>query len=273
MERWAANTLRTLGIILTAGFVIVTCLFLALLSMCAAQPGMGGGSGNPQQAAGFAIAAVLVAILGIAFIAWLARGIVRSQAAAEPSEASSGSTFPTAPQSSVPFHLSPSGRQAVNRLAFALATQIVVSSIAWFWNQYHFWTTPHSLPPHRWTLLLLIPFLLYHVPYALLIYFLVKQPDRRTFACALAVPAILVLQALFSLSVLSMAYIHHPAGLALAYVPWLIHIVIIVLAYKAIQQTAIHPEPSSLIVVALAAFFYFSFIHVATPLLYRFAWK
>ena len=34
MERWAANTLRTVAIILTSGLVIISCLFLILLSMC-----------------------------------------------------------------------------------------------------------------------------------------------------------------------------------------------------------------------------------------------
>ena len=42
MDRWAANTLRTIGIILTAGFVLVTSLLLALLSMCAKQGDFGG---------------------------------------------------------------------------------------------------------------------------------------------------------------------------------------------------------------------------------------
>ncbi len=72
MERWAANTLRTLGIILTAGFVLVVGLFLALLSLCAAQGGFAGGR-HPDQAAGYASGAVLVLIVGIG---WSAVGVV-----------------------------------------------------------------------------------------------------------------------------------------------------------------------------------------------------
>lgn len=79
MDRWAANTLRALGIIFTAGFVLITSLLLVLLSMCAAQ-GAPVGAKRPDQAIGFAIAAVLVAILGITLIARLARDIFRSGA-------------------------------------------------------------------------------------------------------------------------------------------------------------------------------------------------
>ncbi len=48
MERWAANTLRTLGIILMAGFVLITSLILLMFSMCAAQ-GDFGGNKHPEQ--------------------------------------------------------------------------------------------------------------------------------------------------------------------------------------------------------------------------------
>ena len=79
MERWAANTLRTLGIILTAGFVLITSLFLVLLSMCAAQ-GDFGGNKHPEQVAPYLVAAGLVVILGVLVIVRLARGIFRSTA-------------------------------------------------------------------------------------------------------------------------------------------------------------------------------------------------
>jgi hypothetical protein len=57
------------------------------------------------------------------------------------------------------------------------------------------------------------------------------------------------------------------------FVPWAIHIVILVLAYQAIQQVGLHPEPVSLIVAAVVTFIFFSLIHAITPLLYRFTWR
>src|ERR1700722_10524844 len=86
MERWAANTLRTLGIILTSGFVLVTSLLLLLLSMCAAQGGFGG-TKHPEQTVPYLAAAVAVLVAGIWFIVWLARGIFRSSAIPELSAA------------------------------------------------------------------------------------------------------------------------------------------------------------------------------------------
>ena len=52
-----------------------------------------------------------------------------------------------------------------------------------------------------------------------------------------------------------------------------IAIVILVLAYQAIQQVGIHPEPSSILVAAAVTFAFFSLIHVITPFLYRFMWR
>ena len=77
MERWAANTLRTLGIILTAGFVLITSLILLLFSMCAANGDLGGNK-HPDQVVPYLIAAGTVLALGVWFIVWLARGIHRS---------------------------------------------------------------------------------------------------------------------------------------------------------------------------------------------------
>src|SRR5579864_6569543 len=274
MERWAANTLRTLGIILTAGFVLITSLFLLLLSFCAAQGGIAGYK-HPDQAVAYLAAAVAVIVLGIWLIAWLARGILRSSAMAEPLAvgAPAGVLPPTqaiSPAPSVPLHLSPLGRKSIDRLVFALIAQIAVSAVALNFGQLHYWSRPQTFAPHNWTLVLLSPYVLYHVPYAILIYVLPTRPDRRAFAYSLAVPAVLILQSVFSLGVVGYYYVRQPNGFLLLAVPWLIHIVIIVLAYQTIQQVGLHPPPSSLIVAALVTFFYVSAIHVITPFLYRF---
>jgi len=282
MERWAANTLRTLGIILTSGFILISCLFFLLLTVCAAGPNMGESSGSSREAAGYAIIGILIAIAGGLFIAWLARGIFRSQPlpqtfAAEafatplgtPASVDATPHDQPEPKLSLPLHLSPLGQQAVNRLVQALAAQIVVSAALWILNQLYFWTAPRSFAPHNWVLTFLAPYILHQIPYAILIYLLLKRPSRLAFTYAIAVPAVLLLQSLFGLSVISAYYIHHPVGFVLLIIPWSLHIVILVMAYKAIQQVGIHPLPSSIIVAAIAAFFYFSLIQSVTTFLYR----
>src|SRR5579864_541463 len=156
MERWAANTLRTLGIILTAGFVLITSLFLLLLSLCAAQGGIAGYK-HPDQAVAYLAAAVAMIVLGIWLIAWLARGILRSSAMAEPLAVGSPAdvlppTQAISPAPSVPLHLSPLGRKSIDRLVFALIAQIAVSAGAWIFGQLHYWSRPHTFAPHNWTL-------------------------------------------------------------------------------------------------------------------------
>jgi len=275
MERWAANTLRTLGIILTAGFVLVTSLILLLLSMCAAQSY--GGASHPDAAVPYILGALVVAIGGVWFIVWLARGIFRSMKTVEPAPDGTLSitqaAAPVPDLTPVPLHLSPLSRKAIDRLVLALGAQIFLSAVAWIFGQLHFWSARVSHAPRNWTLTLLAPYILYHVPYALLMYFLVKKPDRRTFAYSIAVPAVMILQAVFSLGVVGYYFVHEPRGFLLLVIPWLLHIVILVLAYQAIQQVGLHPEPSSIMVAAAVTFAFFSLIHVITPFLYRFMWR
>ena len=83
-------------------------------------------------------------------------------------------------------------------------------------------------------------------------------------------PSVLVLQSLFGLSIISAYYIHHPIGFLLLIIPWSLHIVILALAYKAIQQVGLHPLPSAIIVSAIIAYLYFSLIQIVTAFLYRF---
>jgi hypothetical protein len=180
-----------------------------------------------------------------------------------------GGVLPSAEPPPSPLHLSPLGRRAIDRLVFALGAQIVLSALSWGISQLHFWSGPRTLVPHGRTLVLIVSFIFSHAPYAALIYVLLRRPDRRAFAYSLAMPAVLVLQSLF-IGVGFTYYFHNPSGFLLL-LPWSIHIVIIVLAYQAIQQVGLHPEPPSLIVAAIVSFLFFSLIHAITPLLYRFS--
>lgn len=280
MERWAANTLRTLGIILMSGFVLIGSMLLLLLSMCASA------GGHSDQGAPFALGAVVTMIVGIALVSWFARAIFRSSTIPDPPAVESLFARPYAesrepvpapepepvprPELSVPLHLSPLGRQSIHHLVLALAAQIGVSAVAWFFNQLRFWTAPRAFAPHNWTLTLIAPYILHQLPYAILIYYLLKRPNRAVFTFAIAVPAVLVLQSLFGLSLIGMYYIHHPLGFLLLAVPWSLHIVILVMAYKTIQQVGLHPYPSSIMAAAAASFFYFLMIQSTTAVLYHY---
>jgi hypothetical protein len=58
--------------------------------------------------------------------------------------------------------------------------------------------------------------------------------------------------------------------LLLLFIPWTIHIAIIVLAYQAIQQVGLHPQPSGLIVAAVVSLVFFGLVQSLTPILWRF---
>lgn len=287
MTDWIDNTLRTIGIILTAGFVIIISFMLIVMAMCAAQAGRGA---NSSDSIFFFGIAVMVMLFGLLFIIRLSRGISRSDvpdsftlgpppfatpsgpAPVSQSQAPPLASVPAATpvgHPSVPLRLSPASRKALNRLALAMTAQILLSGIAWVFNQLPFWSAPVSLAPHNWTAILFGPFVLYHLPYAVLIYFLLNKPSRRALTWSLAVPSVILLQSLFTLSVMFHYYVHGPVGFLLLFVPWSIHIAILVLAYQAIQRIGLHPEPQRLIAAAVLIFFYFSFINGTTPLLYR----
>lgn len=267
MERWAANTLRTLAIVLISGFVLIVSLFLLLLSMCSFSGGFEGGK-HPDQGFGFLVAAIILVIGGIFAVINLARGIKSESYVVVPPSTVLAPQPPAASQ--LPLRLSPLSRTAIYNLVYALIAQLVLSIAIWIVNQLRFSSTSRMFTPYRYPMLVLFaPFILYHLPYLILIYALLKRPDRRVFAYSLTVPAIAIFHTLFSLGLIGVYYAQHPFALALYFAPLALDVVIIVLAYRAIQQVGIHPEPASLIIAAVVTFIFFSFIQALTPLLYR----
>jgi hypothetical protein len=298
MERWAANTLRTLGIVFTVGATLIASLLLLLLSICAGQVG-----GSTRESAAFPlfIGTVVTLVVGILITVSLARGIANSAAAAlatpryvreptfipsavpPPSATAPRESFtqplrpPVVPPSSAtasresftqPLRLSPLGQTAVNRLIWALGAQIVVSVVCWFVSQLYFWTMPRTLAPHNWILILLVPFVLYRLPYLILIYRFRTQPANRTLIYSFVVPAVLAFQAVFNLAAIIYAYVQHPVGFLLLALPWTIHIVIMVLAWKAIREVGVQPDASYLFRAGVVTFAYFFLLHLASPLFY-----
>src|SRR5438552_17066163 len=91
MERWAATTLRTLGVVLIAGLVLFTSLFLGLMSLCAYQGGISGAK-HPEQGPWFLMGAVLVLVLGVLATALMGRAIIRGSASAATSISAAGAS-------------------------------------------------------------------------------------------------------------------------------------------------------------------------------------
>lgn len=275
MERWAANTLRTLGIVFTVGATLIASLLLLLLSICAGR--VGGSTG--ESAYPFFIGAVVTMVVGIFITISLARGIANSAAAALATPRYRVSTFippvvppppTTAPREAFtqPLRLSPLGQTAVDRLVWALSTQIVVSVVCWFVSQLYFWTMPRNLAPHNWILVLLVPFILYRAPYLILIYRLRTKPVNRTLIYSFVVPALLAFQAVFNLAAVIYVYVQHPMGFLLLALPWTIHILIMVLAWKAIREVGVQPDASYLFRAGVVTFVYFFLLHLISPLFY-----
>ena len=104
----------------------------------------------------------------------------------------------------------------------------------------------------------------------LLIYLLLKRPDRHVFAYALALPPVSLLHTLFSLGLVNRFYMHTPIPLTLFLLPLLLDIVVLIFAYKAIHQIGMYPQPAFLVVAGVVTFVYLSFVQAITPFLYRF---
>jgi hypothetical protein len=188
-------------------------------------------------------------------------------AATAAASATPGISLPSPTLPSVwPHLLSPVARKVINRLALALGARVAVSAITFFQ------VVSRPSLPRNWTLMLLCPFILSEVPYALLIYVLLRRPGRRAFTFLIAMLAIPILTAPFNPLIVSsyrQIYINQPMGLLWVVLPGLIYVVILVLAYKAIQQTGFRPKLSSVIFTTVVTFFYYAFfIRGITPYLY-----
>ena len=197
--------MRTLGIVLLGGLILVATVCLLLLSLCAWQPGFGGG-GQPQAGMQYLIAALILLAGGTLLEAWLARGLIRSSASSTALEPAAGDAQPAL---SGPLHLSHASSELVRRLRLAMGAQIGLSFglgvAGWLWNGTRDDGVRNFSLPFTLAAFLLVPFVLQHIPYAVLIYRLWAQADRKSLAYALAVPGIALLQVFFGYS--AMAYV------------------------------------------------------------------
>jgi hypothetical protein len=281
MDRFAANTLRTLGIIAVAICVILASGVLLLLGLCfASLSKMGTGHSNPGEdlfVGGFFLAAVGVG--GIFAIAYLARGYQRDldrPATGRPLRLMPTSTeiseqfkelLPTRPQPreiDVAAHLSPASSTAIQYLAIAIAakvtSEILLGIVGWYGP---LGVRNAPFPVYRfgfmaWGLAAIAPHLV-------LLYALARRPSRTALSYALIIPSVHILFGLFGHSAF-LAFILRAGQVAaplLTIIPWILDILILYLAWKAIRLSGLLPDPVRLIVAAVVIFLY----TVSLPLL------
>jgi hypothetical protein len=279
VERWATNTLRSLGIVVTLILVGGGCCFLLLVAWLVVIRGGLTPSARilrPQAADAFfgsILAAIALVTAGVVMIVKLAKGIARSPARSEIIAAARPATVPAVaaprPPSPAPrsrhLPLWPVAHNAIDRLVLALAGQIAISAITLFQ------IATRAAVPHNWILMLLPPFLLSEVPDAILIYVLLKQPGRRAFTFLIAMLVVPILKPLFNPMLFNsyrQIYMNHSMGLVWIVLSGLIYLATLVLAYVALRQSGLWPKFSSTILATTATFFYFFLIKAITPYLY-----
>jgi hypothetical protein len=267
MERWASNSLRVLGIIVTSIILVIGSLLLFLLTLCAWGGGLGGGGGQKDQAVGFAFGLVVLLTVGIFVIAKLGKGIARSTVVQHPSGVPVDTLLST-----VPLHISPASQITIHYLIYAIVAEIGLSALSTFWKMRLMLGS--SSYGHLGLFPAIFTFLAYQLPYAVLIMLLLRKPDRRSFAYAFAIPAVLLIQTLYSLPMM-LAYLRQgPLAWIFTLLFFALECLILWLAWQASQRLGLHHDPPSLIVAGVSTFLYFGFLrHLVTPWLYRFLWR
>jgi len=276
VDRFAANTLRTLGIIAVSIFVILTAGVLLLCALCF------GAIANLALAVIFGGFGLAVLIGGNVAIAALARGYVRDQSPSEPprrmvpTSAEIAEQFrellPSQPQPrsiDVATHLSPASSSAIQHLALAIAAKITANVILGLVGWYGALGTAHDVPFPLYRLGFMAWGLAAIAPHILLLYALYRRPGRTAFSYALIIPSVHILFGLFGHSAF-LAFILRTGPVAtplLSLIPWILDALILYLAWKAIRLTGLLPDPPRLFASAVVIFVYTSALPALVVLL------
>jgi hypothetical protein len=297
VDRFAANTLRTLALILAAICVIAASVGLALLGLCFSFLASADNQGRPTPQsdaylyAGI-VAGIVVLIGGLFVIGILARLIFRDskvqvqdqnqnqkkdQTLSPPypqispatplSSPQPGVVLPPAPRprglADASTHPSPTSRATIQQLSVAIVAKIAAEVLLGLVGWYGALGLPRA------------PFPLYQIgfmawglaaiaPHLVLLYHLARRPGRTVFAYALVIPSIHLLLGIFGHSAF-LAFVLRAGQFAaplLSIIPWILDIAILYLAWKAIRRTGIQPDPVRLIVAAAVIFLYTSLLPV-----------
>jgi len=284
MDRFVANTLRTLGLIAVAVCVIAVSLGVALLGLCFSILAQADNHNHPSPQSqtylylGIA-AAIGVLIGGIVIIAILARIIFRESNGQDKKQGKLTAPYPLIPPPTPPIvpkltapappvlqpltvpdvatHLSPASAATIQQLSAAIVAKIAAEVALGLVGYYGALGSPRAPFPLYQT-----GFMLWGMaaiaPHLILLYYLFRKPGRTTFAYALIIPSLHLLLGLIGHSAF-LAFILRPGQFLaplLSIIPWGLDLVILYLAWKAIRQTGIQPDPPRLIVAAVVILLY-----------------
>jgi hypothetical protein len=289
MDRFASNTLRTLAIIVVAICILLTCGALLLCALCfgsIANMNHQADPGTMLIAFVFGGAALAVLIAGIIAIAALAKGYVRDAEALDQPIQRSRLILPTSSEVAAQFkellpprpqprqidvatHLSPASSTAIQQLAMAIAAKITAEVVLGIVGWYGALGAPLSAPFPVYRVGFMAWGLAAIAPHILLLYVLARRPGRTAFAYALVIPSIHILFGLFGHSAF-LAFILRAGQVAaplLSVIPWIIDILILYLAWRAIRLTGLLPDPPRLVVAAVVIFVYTSILPTLVVLL------
>ena len=265
MERWAANTLRGLGIFATAILMIAASLFLLLMTLCT----WGGPSSNHTQAMGFLIGALIVLAFGIFVIARLARGLAHSGLP---------ETVPPQPTPGVPLHISPADDEALNHLSYAVGASIALGVLLWGVTLYRMWIGQSTGQPgysyqRPFFIIALIAAGIHYLPYILLLFRLQHKPDRAALAFSIGMPAASLLHTATTLPLIWRVFSYRP-NVTQTLLPMcaalILQVVILVFAWRANQRFGYKQEPVSLVIAGAAMYAYFIIFGSSNAWMYRF---
>jgi hypothetical protein len=215
---------------------------------------------RPGDIAGLVLSlalAVFVAVdiyLAVAIV----RAIVRFIARVILRRARSPQTVPTAEPNPA------AAAQSIRILVVAIAAQIFFGALNSIFALAHSRSTLQHVPRDfaAWSYLL-ISFVPSHLPFLLLLPWLLRKPGSRSFAFAIAVPCILALpRLLLGLGASGGALTGLAAGA--------LNFAILFLAWRAARATGIQPALDSILMAAVMTFFYFSVIRFMLPFVARF---
>ena len=287
MDRFASNTLRTLGIVLISIFVIGGSLIILLFALClGAIASAGSGPQAHQAELSFGIALIVALILisaGVFGIARLSKGIVYNtpeyRPLTEPAEPHSIAPAAVAPPPQPPAHtpqpesresynlathLSPASRTAIQQLSWAIvakvASETLITLAGW---AFAFRPLPVSVHTVRFSFIAWG--LAGAAPLLVLLYALLRHPGPRAFAYALVIPSLHLFLGFFGHAAsIFIAFRAHP-GISpflslFSLAPWFLDILILYLALKAIRLTGIQPNSTRLIIASAVIFIYTSLL-------------
>jgi hypothetical protein len=175
-------------------------------------------------------------------------------------------------------HLSPASQTAIQQLALAIAAtiaaRVALALVGWYGLGWYGLGSHVSLgarapfPLFRfgfvaWGLAALAPSLI-------LLYTLARRPGPSAFAFSLVIPALHALFGVFGPSALLVLILPSSQGASplLSIIPWILDVLILCLAWRAIRLTGIHPDLKHLITALVVILLYSKLLPILFVLLH-----